>query len=106
MGDGNHVGIGLVIVDIVTGRQANLHDDLMRLLEQPETFRFTGEPSLYTVAYRPVRRDPAGDLIEIWPVPLSVGQALPIMPLALRSASMVPLDLEGSYAEARQRSRL
>ena len=77
------MGIGLVIVDIVTGRQANLHDDLMRLLEQPETFRSAADSSLYTVAYRPVRRAPAGELIEIWPVPLSVGQALPIMPLSL-----------------------
>jgi len=40
------MGIGLVIVDIVTGRQANLHDDLMHLLEQPETFRFAGDSSL------------------------------------------------------------
>ena len=100
------MGIGLVIVDIVTGRQANLHDDLMRLLEQPETFRLAGESSLYTVAYRPVRRDPAGDVIEIWPVPLNLGQALPIMPLSLRNAMMVPLELDASYAEARQRSRL
>src|ERR1700729_3893566 len=40
------LGIGLVIVDIVTGRQANLHDDLMRLLDQPEALPLAAESSL------------------------------------------------------------
>jgi len=33
-------GIGLVIVDIVTERQANLHDELNSLLEHADTFQF------------------------------------------------------------------
>ena len=100
------MSIGLVIVDIVTGRQANLHDELVRLLEQPEIFRFTPDSPLYSVAYRPVRRDPGGDQVELWPIPLAIGQTLPIMPLALRGAMTVPLDLEATYVEARQRSRM
>ena len=77
-------GIGLVIVDIVTERQANLHDELVQLLDQPEQFRFPRSAPLYTVAYRPIRRDPEGDQIDIWPTPLGVGQELPTIPLALR----------------------
>jgi hypothetical protein len=100
------MGIGLAIVNIVAGRHSNLHDELMHLLGQPETLRSGEESALDSVAYRPVRRDHAGDLIEIWPVSLNVGQALPIIPLSLRGASIVPLELEASYAEARQRSRL
>ena len=95
------MSIGLVIVDIVTGRQANLHDELVRLLEQPEIFRITPDTPLYSVAYRPVRRDPGGDQVELWPIPLAIGQTLPIMPLALRGAMTVPLDLEATYVEAR-----
>lgn len=98
-------GIGLVIVDIVTSRQANLHDELIRLLEQPEKFEFSEETALYAVAYRPSRRE-SGDQIEIWPVPLAIGQPLPTLPLALRGAATVPLDLETSYTATCQDSRL
>jgi hypothetical protein len=44
--------------------------------------------------------------VEIWPVPIAVGQTLPILPLALRGGPTVPLDLESTYTEARARSRL
>lgn len=98
-------GIGLVIVDVVTERLANLHDELMRLMEQPEAFLFPGPGHLYAVAYRPVRR-PSGDQLDCWPVPLAVGQILPILPLALRGGPILPLDLEATYAEACRRSRL
>jgi hypothetical protein len=100
------MGIGLVIVDIVTHRQANLHDEMIGLLERPDAFRFTGGTPLYAVAYRPVRRESEGDGIETWPMPLAVGDPLPTMPLALRGAATVPLDLEASYSEARHRGRL
>src|SRR5262249_19995322 len=53
-------GIGLVIVDTVTERQTNLHDELIRLLEQSEQFEFPEAALLYAVAYRPTRR-PTGD---------------------------------------------
>lgn len=99
------LGIGLVIVDVVTDRLANLHDELMRLMDRPEEFLFPAEASLYAVAYRPARRK-AGDQIDCWPAPLNVGQALPTMALALRGGPTVPVDLETTYLEARRRSRL
>ncbi|HMB02466.1 MAG TPA: DUF4058 family protein, partial [Isosphaeraceae bacterium] len=71
------LGIGLVIVDIVTERQANLHDELVQLLQQAETFLFPSPASLSAVAYRPVRRNPADDRIDLWPMPLAIGQHLP-----------------------------
>jgi hypothetical protein len=98
-------GIGLVIVDIVTSRLANLHNELIRLLEQSDSFTLAGEPALYTVAYRPSRRE-SGDQIEIWPVPLAIGQGLPIMPLPLQGLPTVPLDLETTYNTTCQDSRL
>jgi hypothetical protein len=98
-------GIGLVIVDVVTERLANLHNELLDLLEQAESFRFADDTPLYTASYRPSRRT-TGDQIEMWLNPLGVGQTLPTMPLALRGAATVPVDLEATYTEALQASRL
>jgi hypothetical protein len=98
-------GVGLVLVDVVTSRLANLHDDLVRLLGWPDDCRFPEAAGLYAVAYRPARR-PAGDQIDCWPAALAVGSLLPTLPLALRGGPTLPLDLEATYAEARRRSRL
>jgi hypothetical protein len=99
------MGIGLMIVDIVTERQANLHNDLVGFLEQSEPFAFPENPTLYAVAYRPSHRE-AGDQIEIWPVSLRLGQSLPTLPLALRGVTTVPVDLEATYATTCQDIRL
>jgi hypothetical protein len=98
-------GVGLVVVDVVTSRQADLHDEIARLLGNGGSPAIAGPSGLSAVAYRPARRE-AGDQIDVWPSVLAVGQALPTVPLALRGAGLVPLDLEASYTEARQRSRL
>jgi hypothetical protein len=98
-------GIGLVVVDVVTERQANLHDELVRLLGYAETHAFTSSTPLYAVAYRPARRQEK-NLIQMWLETLAVGQSLPLLPLALRGGPSVPLNLEATYTEARERSRL
>jgi hypothetical protein len=98
-------GIGLIVVDTVTNRLANLHNEVMAALGHAEPFRMTPAAAIYAVAYRPSRQ-PSGDQIELWPIPLTVGQALPVLPLALRNAGVVPVDLETTYGEACQRSRL
>jgi hypothetical protein len=90
-------GVGLVVVDVVTERRANLHDELIDLLRQPEEFAFPRATPLYAVAYRPSRRSTA-DQIEIWPMPLALGDRLPTAPLALRGVGTFPLDLETTYA--------
>jgi hypothetical protein len=98
-------GIGLIVVDIVTNRLANLHNEVMGLLGRGEPFVLAPSVATYAVAYRPSRQ-PSGDQIELWPRPLPLGQSLPVLPLALRNAGVVPVDLEGTYSEARERSRL
>ncbi|MBY0524487.1 MAG: DUF4058 family protein [Gemmataceae bacterium] len=99
-------GIGLVIVDVVTERQANLHDELVSLMQLEEALQFPTETRLYAAAYRPARREPGGDQIDLWQLPLVLGQSLPTVPLALRRGPTLPLDLEATYTEARRRSRL
>src|SRR5262249_442191 len=47
-------GIGLVIVDVVTERQFNLHNELASLLGQDERYRMPADIFLYAIAYRPV----------------------------------------------------
>lgn len=98
-------GVGLVVVDIVTNRLANLHNETMALLGQGGPFLLAPAEATYAVAYRPARRA-TGDQIEVWPVPLAMGQPLPTLPLALRNAETLPLDLEGTYTEACRRSKL
>jgi hypothetical protein len=98
-------GIGLIVVDIVTNRLANLHNDLVSFLGRAEPFLLGPATPTYAVAYRPSRQ-PSGDQIEVWPRPLPLGEPLPVLPLGLRNAEVVPVDLEETYGEARERSRL
>jgi hypothetical protein len=97
-------GIGLVIVDIVTNRAANLHNAFVSMMEIGEQFLI--DPSAtYTTAYRPVRQE-ENEFIQVWPSSLAVKNKLPVQPLWLDRGMCVPLDLESSYAEACERSRL
>ena len=98
-------GIGLICIDIVTSHHFNLHNELVELLAAPDNFAMPGEEILSAVAYRPARRQEV-NLLDVWPQALAVGRTLPVLPLALRGGAVVPVDLEMTYTEARQRSRL
>jgi hypothetical protein len=98
-------GIGLIIVDVVSSRQGNMHNELVELLGLEARFAMLAHESLYSVAYRPVRVLDA-EQIETWPMTLKVGQALPTLPLSLSASCCVPVDLEASYLEACQRRRV
>ena len=98
-------GIGLVTVDLVTNRHFNLHNELVPLLGLNSTYAMGEDTTLYAIAYRPIRRGEA-NLIEAWPVALSVGGLLPLLPLALKRFRPVPLDLEAAYDDACRRGRL
>jgi hypothetical protein len=90
-------GIGVVIVDVVTARSANLHAELFDVLDV-KTRRATWQSptSLYAVAYRAVtvRKKPR---VEAWPERLALGERLPVMPLWLSLDLCVPVRLEESY---------
>lgn len=101
-----HNGVGLVVVDIVTERRANLHDDLIELLRQSASLRFSDDVQLYASAYHPHRLVSEEDVIDLWLEPLMLDAPLPTMPLALRNGPILPLELESTYTDARVRSRL
>ena len=98
-----HQGIGLAIIDVVTSRSANLHNEVMTLLGRASEFDLASD--LYAVAYRPVRRD-ANDQIEIWPQTISVGKPLPELPLWIGPQLAVPINLDSTYNDALRRRRM
>jgi hypothetical protein len=98
-------GIGLVIVDIVTSRHANLHNELMDLLGHDPGLKFPTPAPLYATAYRPAHRQGRNE-IDLWREPLALGQPLPTLPLAVRGLGALPIDLDGTYMEACKRVRI
>jgi hypothetical protein len=97
-------GVSLIIVDIVTNLHANLHHELLKLMEAPaETY--AEKADLYAVAYRPVVRGEQEQL-EIWPEALSLGGSLPTLPLRLSADIFTNVCLEPTYTEACRRLRL
>ena len=93
-----HRGIGVVVVDVVTNRLANLHNELMALVGAPPAALLADTPT-YIAGYAPVTRDERVEL-DVWPFPAILGQPIPTAPLALRRGPVVTLDLEGTYSEA------
>lgn len=98
-------GIGLVVVDLVTERHANLHNLMVELAGHDPSSAMAGDPPTYCAAYRPVSRE-RETFIDQWHHPLAVGSPLPAVPLALKGYGCVRLDLEATYAEACERSRI
>lgn len=86
-------GVGLVVVDVVTDRSADLHQELLRRLGVAEAGPVL---PLFGSAYRPVERDGANHL-DIWREPIAVGQPLPTLPLWLRGGLCLPVELELTY---------
>src|SRR5829696_7683351 len=62
-------GVGLLVVDTVTSRQANLHNEFVRLMNAPDELVLPPDP-LYAVAYRAARNDDS-ERIQIWPATLA-----------------------------------
>jgi Protein of unknown function (DUF4058) len=98
-------GIALIVIDIVTSRQANLHNEMMQVLGHGSAFELTAGCELYAVAYRPMVADEKQQ-IHVWPEALAVGRELPTLPLALSAEICLPLNLGATYAAACQRRRI
>jgi hypothetical protein len=98
-------GVSLILIDIVTSRAANLHQEIVRLMEAGEEYHLDSLSPLYAVAYRPVLRHDKEE-IDLWPASLAVGAPLPVLPLRLTGDLFVPVHFEETYAEACRRLRL
>lgn len=97
------MGIGVIVVDVVTNRHQcllGLIEEMLELdsLEKPSEIE---DGSLYAVAYRTAWNDDAPRMdrsrLEEWPHILTIGGELPTLPLWLASEFPVPVDLAKSY---------
>jgi hypothetical protein len=100
-----HQGVSLVVIDIVTDRRANLHNEVLGLLNRADEARLPDDVSLYAAAYRPVLR---GDQpqIDVWTKGVAIGEPLPTMPLRLTGDLFVPVEFEAAYLETCRRRRV
>lgn len=95
-------GLGLVIVDVVTDRHADLHRALLDRLGEPTAGPAAG---LYATAYHPVRRD-GEPRLDVWHEALAVGEVLPVVPLWLRGGPCLRVELEATYERTRDEQRV
>jgi hypothetical protein len=102
-------GVSIVVVDIVTGRLANLHDELVELLHLPDRFDWQSATGLSAIVYRVVREsdeEKDRERLDVWPYQLSLGESLPTVPLWLNPGLAVPLELDLTYSTACESLRI
>jgi len=90
-------GCGLVVVDVVTTRRADLHAELLTSLSASGS-NITST-TLSANSYHAVGRDEQSQL-QAWLSSLEIGQRLPTVPLWLSDDLAVPLNLEASHEAA------
>ncbi len=100
-----HQGIALIVMDVVTSRRGNLHNEILRRMGVEPAPDFGDDVDLYGAAYRPVRRDDRTE-IDVWTTRCALGEPLPELPLRLTGDLFVPVDFEAAYQEACRRRRL
>jgi hypothetical protein len=96
-------GLGLILIDVVTERRANLHQELLARLQHPD-----GElkdADLYAVSYRPLVREEAPSL-DMWERPLAIAGELPALPLWLRGNLCFRVDLAATYDRTCREQRI
>lgn len=79
------LGVGLVIVDTITNRHANFHNELLGLTSKRKIPRLPDTP-IYVASYRQYGFGNV-ESIDVWPYPAVVGQPIPAVPLPSGSAS-------------------
>jgi hypothetical protein len=88
-------GASVIVIDVVTDRQANLHAELIEVLQLAGA-AWQSPSHLYAIAYRTAATSEQAHL-EAWPESLAVGTGLPRLPLWLEADLCLPLELEASY---------
>jgi len=86
--------VGLVLVDVVTSRNANLHSSLMERFGESSD----DDNHLYMASYRPFPGE-SGPALSIWYRALQVGGEIPSMLLFLKEGPIVELPLAETYHE-------
>ncbi|HEX5106351.1 MAG TPA: hypothetical protein VFV87_21175 [Pirellulaceae bacterium] len=96
-------GVGLAMVDVVTDRRANLHEELLARLQAEQELPLDAD--LYATAYRPIEHD-RNPSLDIWQHALAVGKPLPVLPLWLRGNLCLRVDLAATYDRTCREQRI
>ncbi|MCI0703764.1 MAG: DUF4058 family protein [Planctomycetia bacterium] len=88
-------GACVVIVDVITSRRANLHNEIVAKLGA-DNLALPEEVSLYAATYRPIIRKKKMN-VDVWVNPLRIGEVIPTMPLRIVAGLFVPVELEETY---------
>lgn len=93
--------IGLIVVDLVTNRKADLHAELLK--------RVTGvtapRSELWAAAYRPWQTLEQTSL-QAWHHALALGSPLPTLPFWLKNGPCIRVDLDATYMRTLQEQRM
>jgi hypothetical protein len=98
-------GVSVVILDIVTSRHFNLHNQLLDRRGVTGSGLLADDVWIYASAYGPVQRQDRSEL-DVWAEACRLGAALPTMPLRLTGDLIVPVEFEATYMEFCQRRQL
>ena len=94
------LGVGVLVVDIVTELHANMHAELLRHIGVEP---LPGDGGGTCVgSYRPLQNGSDGIAIDFWIEPATVGLPLPMLPLYLLRGPRLRVDLEGTYEMTRR----
>jgi hypothetical protein len=106
-------GVGLIVIDIVTERKANLHG---QLLSRVGATAPPWDVDLFAVSYHAIQDELIHQTnqsskerqksLQIWAYELEIGGRLPVVPFCLKGGLSLPLDLEATYARTCQESRI
>jgi Protein of unknown function (DUF4058) len=92
-------GVCVVVIDVVTTRKANLHNEIARRTEAPPEVQLPDAVELYACTYRPTTR--GGEFqVDLWTAICAVGKPLPTVPLRLTGDLFVPIEFEITYVQA------
>ena len=91
-------GVGVVLADVVTGRRANLSNELV--IGLGATTPLLADCHTYTSSFSPSPRDCNTPRLDVWAYRADVGQRIPSVPLPLADGPPLMIDLEATYTEA------
>ena len=87
------------LVDLVSVRQASLYAELLARLGSSDPQLGPAPPALYAVTFRGRKPPKKRELLDAWFYPMTIGQALPTLPIWLGYDRRIMLPLEVSYEE-------
>jgi hypothetical protein len=93
--------IGLIVVDLVTNRKAELHAELLARVTGVTAAR----SELWAAAYRPWQIGEQTNL-QVWHHVLALGAALPTLPFWLKNGPCIKLDLDATYMRTLEDQRM